>query len=347
MKTDKVYTEWINSFKGIAIIGIAIIHYGNFAGIFLKETLSFGEKIARNGNLGVEIFYIINSFLCMISLSRKGDISLKEYYKWVFYKLVRLVPLYWLAMFSYHMLHFEATFSLGNILSHYLFFNFVNPLWWNSYWGGSGYIGTLVLMWILLGLYYKKIKNITGAVGFVAIVYFICNICNTIMNHQIWRVGDHRIIVEVYITYFFRAIEAFSIGILLYYTLLEIKQKKSDREEVLVVSLGIVLLTLSYIVFHIDNIDGFVFMVLMYFLVLAMYMRECILIINPVFEFLGKYSWGIFLFHITVYQIIERTNLYKGEAMHWILSFVISIVLSKLLTDYYEKPVLKFINHRK
>lgn len=79
--------ETIDSLKGIAILGIMLVH----SGCSFPPVLSI---IANNGARGVQLMFLINGYLIFKSLdnAQKKGITLKQWYKG---KMIRIIPLYW------------------------------------------------------------------------------------------------------------------------------------------------------------------------------------------------------------------------------------------------------------
>ena len=96
----KYETDWIDGLKGIAMLGVVMVHYGcrniGAEGIF--------GKIVSNGARGVQMFFIISAYLVFVSLSKRfadSRISANEAIKWIVSRIVRLMPLYYLAILVY------------------------------------------------------------------------------------------------------------------------------------------------------------------------------------------------------------------------------------------------------
>lgn len=77
----------IDSLKGIAILGIILVHSEcSFSGML--------RIIAGNGSRGVQLMFLINGYHILKSLDnmQKRGGTLKEWYKG---KFLRIIPLYW------------------------------------------------------------------------------------------------------------------------------------------------------------------------------------------------------------------------------------------------------------
>jgi peptidoglycan/LPS O-acetylase OafA/YrhL len=69
----------IDALKGIAIIAVALYHYGG--------------RYLPYGYLGVDIFFVVGGYLLISSLKRQMEKGVFNYWKFLFRKIVRLWPL--------------------------------------------------------------------------------------------------------------------------------------------------------------------------------------------------------------------------------------------------------------
>lgn len=76
--------EWCDSFKFFAMVGVFLVHCGGA----VPECIQF---IARNGNRGVELFFIITGFLACINPPKIDTIN--DFLQWIVKKYIRIMPL--------------------------------------------------------------------------------------------------------------------------------------------------------------------------------------------------------------------------------------------------------------
>ena len=160
--------NWIDGMKGIAICGVVMVHSG---GANLPFPIG---KIAGLGQFGVQLFFMISAYLTFLSIEKhiSNEFNLKNAYKWVISKIVRLIPLWYLALLLYTVLiggnswwlGSEGKISLGNFLTHILFLHGLFPHYTDSIMGVEWYLGVLVLFYIISPLLYKVIKNLRSAI---------------------------------------------------------------------------------------------------------------------------------------------------------------------------------------
>ena len=123
--------NWIDGMKGIAIIGVVMIHSG---GTILGPVGALGQY-------GVQIFFLISSYLCFVSMDRafKHRMDIRTVLWWILRKFIRLIPLYYLSIILYVCwgnegiwLGCENGITMWNVLSHFTFTHGFFPHYVNS-----------------------------------------------------------------------------------------------------------------------------------------------------------------------------------------------------------------------
>ena len=85
--------ELIDALKGLAIIAVALYHFGSFELSSGGGLLSFKNGILPYGYLGVDVFFVISGFLLIHSLQYKFETNSFHCFSFLFNKLIRLWPL--------------------------------------------------------------------------------------------------------------------------------------------------------------------------------------------------------------------------------------------------------------
>ena len=164
---------WIDSLKGIAICGIVMVH---------SDTLGLPwllEKIGDAGKCGVQLFFLLSSYLTFVSLEHYFNtktssraISFHHLIPWWAGKFIRLIPLYYLALFIYALFLGGSSYWLGtqehitaqNVLAHLFFLHGLFPHYADSIIGVEWYLGTLAIFYLLAPYLYKIINSLTSLI---------------------------------------------------------------------------------------------------------------------------------------------------------------------------------------
>lgn len=348
---------WIDSLKGIAILGIVSAHCGGSGNKYL-------DIVIGNGPLGVQMFFVISAFLAYISMERSfGDsVNIKNVRQWWVRKFIRLIPMYLLSVFVYTFLFGGNKYWLGsagkvsilNIVTHIFFLHGINPYYINSILGVEWYLAVLALFYILAPLIYKYINTLEkGLMLFIAV---------TLVSYYIIKVGKSfcpiadAYIWNAYIGYFgfFTQVPILVIGIILYFTVkrmrvsLTIKENRALSYSILLFSINILIGTLleANRLFH---ISGYTLVGAIFFCICLSQEMHCSpLLVNKLFAQLGKYSYPIFLNHFLFKNVFEKTNLGGGSGIVFCLLKVCVVMVSSylaacILTKWVDKPIIKLM----
>lgn len=355
---------WIDSLKGIAICGVVMIHSGAGA------LPSVWGVIGNAGKYGVQLFLLISGYLAYASLERQfgnryEGITFKTILPWWKKKIIRLLPLYYVAIVLALLL--EGTgerFWLGscekitfmNVLSHFLFLHGMNPYHVNSIIGGEWYLAVLVAYFFLAPWLYKYINSFKRA-GLLFLV-------STVAGHFINNFAVNIVLIrDVYIwedfirTFWLPAqFPVLALGGVLYF-LLHNKRFMVEKNGNKALAYGILLFAICLTgcqLFEVNAIfkaSRFVTWALCFSLIIiSQALNKCILIDNIVFRKIGGLSYPIYLIHLRIISLIEK-NIQKNESYgveQWLIKYMatllISYTISWLLVKYLDIPVRKRLN---
>lgn len=332
-----------DSVKGIAIFGIIFIHLASW--LLVLEDGSTLATLKSAGLLGVELTFIVNSFF----LARHFDThKYKKIDGWFYIvkSFLRIIPIYWMALFIYwislKIAFGECTLDYLNILSHFLFFNFINPKWWTDFMGGSGYFGVLALMWLIFPLYMKVAKGWKSAIIFTLVVICIASYIQSFivkLNNDFGFYNEHD--VHVWIWYIKRGLCCYALGISLYYlSKLEISILEKYRS----LKLILVYTLLVYLAYKCSTkgggFDSVRFSLLSCLVILFSIKEKIYLIDNPMLVFMGRNITELFVLHVVLYYVfVDHHKLLTPGIFTFVFLFSLSLVMAPLLKKVISIPI--------
>lgn len=154
----------LDSLRGIAILGIMLIHIFQNTNTFSSMCVWI-QSIIINGDLGVEISFIISAILYTKRCQSISDLNRSNYAKLVKNKIFTIIPLYYFSIIIdiiYHVC-IGINVSLRDIIIVLLGINYYLV----PNYPGSGYIAVLLLMWLIYPLYCNKVNGIKNHLLFL------------------------------------------------------------------------------------------------------------------------------------------------------------------------------------
>ena len=327
--------KWVDSLKGIAMLGIVVIHAGGSAldGIW--------GKIGNAGHFGVQMFFLISAFLAWTSLG-KGI----SYQTWIKKKLLRLLPLFYVA----YTVALIVSLAMGGSFSAPSFIVHILGIWglFPEYHNGlmaEWYLGALILFYIIAPGIHKFVNNIGRALVF----FFLTVVFSESFNYIASSIFASKVADYNYLSYFgntslWYQFPTLAIGIILYYVIIGLgKLEVADSGcEVRLLSsvtmICIALILLAGIVMNKNYTWGFDIYICTTFafgiIAASQYIFAVPIISNRVFMIIGKYSYPVYLFHYTLIRVINYY--YKMGISTFFIKTVLSVVVPVLGTVIYE-----------
>lgn len=352
MKSTKYFNN-LDAFKGIAILGVMLAHCG------ATDLGGRVGKLSAAGARGVQIFLIISSVLIFKSLKKEyekaGNISLKA---WYIKRFLRLIPLYYIANLlvlikdGFGSSYWSGTHGItaGTIVSNFFFIHGMYPWWCNAI-NINWYIGILALFIVAAPLLYHLIDHVDKLFILLGFSWLCSIICMQTIGTIDLGADNY-----VWITYWgsFSIIAQFPVlvlGMILYYfiektnAVMAIKQHLGKKTKSFCYAVvGVCLLWLYFVIGHGGAIVEYALIFVA--LIFISFIDKLYLIENPIFKNLGKYSYGIYLFHYPLLEIthkffIQYINNSNIEILiSYIVVIILSFIISWILVNFVEKPII-------
>lgn len=355
---EKRNIGYIDALKGLAIIGVTMVHTGgsSLPGIF--------GRIGSSGARGVQLFFLISGMLAFSSLAnffpKRDDISFFNIITWYRKKIIRLIPMYYLAIICSMLTRSWSTYWLGNeghvtiknLLAHIFFVHGLFPHYTDSILGVDWYLGVLVFFLFISPFIYRIVDNLEKSIVLFITVYVMAPLLNGILA-SIIPIENDLIIYDAYIGTFNPLAQSlvYTIGIVLFFCIEKINKADIKNRQMLSYSTLFLVLILIYgqingqsKVYRLSGSDMFG----LYFaiIIISQTVHSSFLINNPLFRMFGKFSYGMYLFQFIWINFYER---YIGVD-NWLIKFIVSnialLTISYCLTRFYDKPIQKLLKDR-
>jgi peptidoglycan/LPS O-acetylase OafA/YrhL len=354
INTKNIYLPNLNGLRFVAAMFVFISHVEAVKNNFniLNNTIApFFDTI---GKLGVVLFFVLSGLLITYLLlneeKHEQTISIKKFY---IRRILRIWPLYFLivafALFVaprtdfFHLANCESGLNGNTTLPISLLFLFFLPNGVIAHFGVVPYavqtwsIGVEEQFYLTWPLLVKKIKNRAVLFPAVFIVYNVIKVALIALQHQS---QVFKILLQFW--YYFN-IDCMALGAMAAYIVFY-KKEKIQRvlfnrvTQVITLALLTVLIGFGYQFKYMHfEIYGVLFSIMV--INLAFNPKTLLKLENPVFNYLGKISYGIYMYHfialtITI-RILQHYTFLNNFAIYS-LGFITTIGLSALSYHFFE-----------
>lgn len=305
-KNKSTKYAFVDALRGIAILLVLVAHnYLGFAQEREDYPGGFGA-IVYQGVSGVQLFYIMSAFTLFLSLSNQNDKEAFSYPSFLIRRFFRIAPLFYLAIFFY-VIQDSIQGSYINsyqILSTLTFTHGFSIEWINGIFPGSWSIAVEMPFYLLVPLLFFYIKNLDRALLVFSITVLLAKLLNITFKYML---PDFYPEMGQFLYFYLPAqLPIFALGIIFYF--LFKKQSLTVKASTWLVT-ALMLIT-HYVLGGSGIISKFVllsmgFMVFIYVLSIKPYE----LFVNSITVFIGKVSYGMYLFHWVVFNVISTLKI--------------------------------------
>lgn len=365
----KVFFPNLNGIRFIAVFMVIIHHIEQIKSKFNYDNLWENPTIFVVGELGVTLFFVLSGFLITYLLidekKESGNISLYGFY---LRRILRIWPLYFLvillAFFVIPKIHFldipryswllEQDFyiklALFAVFLPNVCFLLFPPVSYASQGWSIGVEEQFYLIWPLIIKFGKKVwlPMIIIIAGINALKFMLLS--NVI-------VFSYKFVSNVFLYNFLEKtrIDCMAIGGLgayLVYNNIEIA-KRILYSKIMQISAYTVLILLIYFGVYLKYLHHQVYAVLFCIIIINMACNKDTVISmnNNIFDYLGKISYGLYMYHplfivtsLLLCRYIQRTLGVSGlflQALIYIVSIFLTILVSAVSYRYFEEIFIK------
>jgi peptidoglycan/LPS O-acetylase OafA/YrhL len=339
---NKVYFPNLNGLRFFAAFSVMLYHF-------------FGKDII-NGHYGVVLFFVLSGFLITYLLFEEKDkLGVIEIKKFYFRRILRIWPLYYFVFLLASILFYisnEPASSYLQSLPYYLFFlpnvafvldlsiNYAIVLW------SVGSEEQFYLVWphLIKQFSPKLLKYIfliilfSWAIGPHVIdyvnVHFLDNSKGVfVFTKLLGRVGFGAMATGALLAYYLKYEEG-KLGLI-------------NNMIVQIASLGIVVLVWGLDLLPHTAISDAIYAFLFALIIsnFAINPKVIINLENKLLNFLGKVSFGLYVYHLFSFHMVRNLNhhyeLHIPKIILFVIGVFITIVFAYFSYEYFEKPFLK------
>jgi len=359
---------YIDALRCFAILFVIACHSSQNA----PESSGFIRLLIDQGQRGVQLFFVISAFTLLIAWNARHENTLSFYLR----RLFRIAPMFWLSILLYLWLYgFGSRYwgpeGIGGVDIFYTFFflHGWSPYIFNSVIDGGWSVGVEMMFYLIFPLLINIVRGWWTSFIFLlvscVVSYFALNL---IFEHylHIWSyvTKEHEYTVWNLVNLWLPTqIPVFAFGFLLYFFVKSFDGKISSTYNRLLAIFS--MLMMVYLAIRPDPYNLFHGKITLYtayaacFALFAFALSQGVFkwLVNPLFCYIGKISYSIYLLHFAVLSIftgdiktfIEYLAPDIGTNWFFFTSFYLCVVLISLAAStltYYliEKPSIAFGN---
>ena len=341
------YYKYLDSLRGIAALMVVIFHFFVSPNVQYLINLDFFLKITNLGHHGVSLFFVLSGFvITRILINDRSNNNFFSNFYWK--RILRIFPLYYIYLIvSYYIVPFffnENYTDLKLQLPYYLYYqNLFEVI--NFDYAGPGHYWTLMIeehfyMFWPLFIYFVKPNNLIKYIAFYFLIisfvkYFMLSNAIEINHFTLTRVDQ------------------LMFGAIL--SILEFKgffSKKNALNYFLLIGISLIpiSLSISYLSKHFIYIQDITknsllgllfFSIIGIFIIVELKYKSKINMIGKIFQYLGKISFGVYIWHMLVLHILSKIFIVKIWYIDFIIKMVLTILVAHISYFYFEKYFLE------
>ncbi len=373
-KKSKIYFNGLDSLRFLAAFVVIIHHVEQIKSLYGYKNY-FGNIFIHNiGAYGVTFFFALSGFLItyllFVEQESAGTINIKNFYIrrtlriWPLYLLLGILTLLVLPQIpQLHVPVWQNDLNNTFLTQVFLYFTFLQTIavaffgtipHANQVWS----VGVEEQFYLLWPLLIKYFRNAMKAIIGVITIYFIIKLTFIVLlnfyqdNQSIYdRLYSWSYLVNL------TRIDCMAIGAIaadwLYQKKPILMLFYSRFAQVLIYTItAIFLITGGIGRTFLYNFNQEIFAVLSTSIIIniAINKKTIVSINNPAIDYLGKISYGLYMYHtlciaISLYLVKEFSNYslngLTGNAIVYVLTMILTIIFSAISYQYFEKPFIK------
>lgn len=333
--TLPAHYPYLDALRGLAIIGIIVSHCRLFG---RHNYHHFLDTIARNGTMGVSLFFIVSAFSLALSFSKRSESETRPIRNFFIRRFFRVAPLFYLVTLLYWLfppLIFSANYpavgqtSPANLIGNLSLLFWLNPDWINYPVPGQWAVAAEIVFYLIFPFLFRHLSSLskTAWVSVIAALWsqliFLLTYKLNIYPGDVWR------------SYLYYSppnhLSVFLIGFCLFH-LTKSKPSWPSANFAFFLQFFSVLLVSNFILTNILPYH-YLFAVGLGLFAYSLSAFPNPLFVNLLTVYLGKISYGLFLCHFIVLQLMLQYR-FVDFVDHPEVNFAIRVLLVLLFSAF-------------
>ena len=364
--TKNIYFEGLNGLRFFAALAVIITHIELTKNFFkIQNCWQSSTLIFNLGGLGVYFFFVLSGFLItyllIIEKQKTGTVAVKKFYIrrvlriWPLYFLILIVGFFVLPNFKQIDIQYQKVYFEQNFFPNLILFLFMLPNLAFSIFPAVPHIGQLwsigveeqfYIAWpIIVKQSAKLLKTLIIIILSLIVLKIVVLLLGKMFYQETWYIALKKLIAM-------SKFESMAIGGVGAY-LLSIKHSVINFIKLPFVAISALILILLIIYFipeKLQDAQHLPISVLFLVIILNVISSQTKWIKNKVFDFLGKISYGIYMYHLMIIPcvliIIQKfvtpnSNYFLFNVLLYTFTIITTLLVSWLSYNFFES---RFIN---
>ncbi len=357
---------WVNALRGYAIVLVILIHSSQ-----AFKVSDFSKIICENGDMGVQLFFILSSFTLFNSYSNRRFKEVKSVNRNFFIRrFFRIAPYYYFAGFIYVIYKFfikNNNVNIINLISNFTFTNGIYLPGINDIPPGGWSIGVEMLFYLLIPMLFKYINSLNKAILIFFVTFSFSILINHIfLNHTTLFLNSIWEKFNPWALYFWlpNQLPVFILGIILYFFYKNIFFSFQSGQIILILSI-LLFFSFSFLNFSLDYPFYFfkreyVYGLIFVLFAIGTYTTNNKILINNFIRKIGIVSFSMYLNHFLIVSALGylyngmckvlvdylylSDMILKNDIVFWSFYFLIIIITYIISKKTYKCIELKGID---
>ncbi len=364
--TKNIYFEGLNGLRFFAALAVIITHIELTKNFFkIQNCWQSSTLIFNLGGLGVYFFFVLSGFLItyllIIEKQKTGTVAVKKFYIrrvlriWPLYFLILIVGFFVLPNFKQIDIQYQKVYFEQNFFPNLILFLFMLPNLAFSIFPAVPHIGQLwsigveeqfYIAWpLIVKQSAKLLKTLIIIILSLIVLKIVVLLLGKMFYQETWYIALKKLIAM-------SKFESMAIGGVGAY-LLSIKHSVINFIKLPFVAISALILILLIIYFipeKLQDAQHLPISVLFLVIILNVISSQTKWIKNKLFDFLGKISYGIYMYHLMIIPcvliIIQKfvtpnSNYFLFNVLLYTFTIITTLLVSWLSYNFFES---RFIN---